>query len=73
MPSSITPVLERPGFGCVTSTPSRSRIPLGRPSESEKKSPLTPTEVAVDESRFCIDETCSRPRTVSFESTGRMR
>ena len=36
-----------------------------------KKSPLTPTIVAVDERRFCIAVTRSRPWIASFESTGR--
>ncbi len=73
VPSSVTPALDRPGFGGVTSTPSRITMPLGRPSASVKKSPLTPTDVAVDERRFCIEETDSRPSTDSLESTGRMR
>src|SRR5262245_9911048 len=35
-PSSVTPALEREGFGGVASTPSRRKIPLGRPSDGEK-------------------------------------
>jgi hypothetical protein len=48
-------------------------MPLGRPSAAEKKSPLTPTEVACVATRFCIAETVSRFSTDSFESTGRRR
>ena len=72
-PSSVIPALERVEFGGVASTPSRRRIPLGRPSASEKKSPLTPTVVACVASRRCIAETVSRWTTDSFESTGRSR
>ena len=46
------------------------RTPLGRP-DAAKKSPLTPTIVAVDERRFCIAVTRSSPWIDSFESTGR--
>jgi hypothetical protein len=35
-PSRVMPALERDEFGGVASTPSRRRIPLGRPSEGEK-------------------------------------
>ena len=35
-PSSVTPALERAEFGGVASTPSRRRIPLGRPSATAK-------------------------------------
>ena len=73
VPSSSTPALERVGLGGVTRMPSRSVIPLGRPSASEKRSPLTPTEVACVERRRCIADTVSRSITDSFESAGRRR
>ena len=69
-PSGVTPTLERSPYGGLSTTPSRISTPLGRP-ESAKKSPLTPTIVAVDERRFCIEVTRSRPWIVSFESAGR--
>ena len=44
----------------ASSTLSRIRTPLGRPDPA-KKSPLTPTIVAVEERRFCIAVTRSSP------------
>ena len=35
-PSSVIPALDRAGFGGVASTPSRRKIPLGRPSAGAK-------------------------------------
>ena len=53
--------------------PSRRKTPLGLPSANLEKSPFTPTWVACVASRRCIEETVSRPSTVSFESTVRSR
>ena len=69
----MKPALERPSFGGLTRTPSRRKMPLGLPSAQRQRSPLTPTIVAFDARRFCIDETVSRPTTASFESTVRRR
>ena len=69
-PSSVMPTVERFGCGGVVSTPDCMNIPLGRPSSKVKRSALTPPTVAVDDTRFCIDVTRSRPITVLFESTG---
>ena len=73
VPSSVIPALERDAFGGVTRTPSRSRTPLGRPVESEKRSPFTPTVVLVVDSRRSIDDTVSLPVTDPFERTGLSR
>ena len=72
-PSSVNPALDRPPFGGLTSTPSRSMIPLGFPSAHLERSPLTPTIVAWEASLRCIEDTVSRPSTFSFESTVRSR
>ena len=66
----MTPALERSGFGALASTPSRRRIPLGRPSASAKRSPFTPTLVACLTRRRCIAVSVSLPVIVSFESNG---
>ena len=69
----MIPALERDGFGGDASTPSLRRMPLGRPSATAKKSPLTPTDVACVASRLSIAETVSRPTIDSFERTGLRR
>ena len=69
-PSFVTPTVERWGCGGVVITPEFMNIPSGVPSFQVKRSALTPPTVAVDERRFCIDVTVSRPTTVLFESTG---
>ena len=71
LPSSVMPSVERFGCGGASSTPDCISIPLGRPSSNVKRSPLTPATFALDMARFCIDVTVSRPRSVSFESSGR--
>ena len=71
LPSSVMPSVERLGCGGASSTPDCISIPLGRPSSQVKRSPLTPATFALDMARFCIDVTVSRPRSESFESSGR--
>ena len=71
-PSGAIPTLERSPKGGLSTTPPRMSTPLGRP-DAAKKSPLTPTIVAVEESRRCIEVTRSVPWIDSFESTGLQR
>ena len=69
-PSAVMPTLERSPYGGLSTTPSRIRMPLGRPVDQLNMSPLTPTIVACVESRLCIALTRSVPGMSSFESTG---
>jgi len=60
----------RDEFGGVASTPSRRKMPLGRPLPQLKRSPLIPARVARLDWRRCIEDTVSRPVTSPLESTG---
>jgi hypothetical protein len=70
-PSSVMPTVERLGCGGVVKTPDSMNIPLGRPSFQVNRSALTPPTVAAAPTRFCIEVTVSRPRTLPLERTGR--
>jgi hypothetical protein len=70
VPSAVIPMLERSASGGWSSTPERSRIPLGRPSAHAKRSPLTPAAVESRERFDWIELTFSRPRIAPFERTG---
>jgi hypothetical protein len=70
VPSERIPALDRPWLGATAISPSRMKIPLGRPVFSSKRSPLTPAVATSGASLRCIRVRVSRPSTVSLDSTG---
>ncbi len=64
------PRLERELSGAESSAPPRISMPLGLPGFAAKKSPLTPTTVAVGEISFSMSVSFSVPTIALFESTG---
>ena len=70
MPSAPMPRLERPVAGAESSEPPRIRIPVGAPGLAAKKSPFTPTVVAVALTSFCMSVSFSVPTMAPFESAG---
>ena len=64
------PMLEREGVGWARSTPFCISTPLGCASFQLKRSPLTPTVVAVVARSFSMSVTRSLPTITPFESTG---
>ena len=68
-PSAPTARLERDVTGAASSVPPRMTMPVGGPFAA-KKSPFTPTTVAVAERLFSMSVSFSVPTIAPFESAG---